>query len=185
MPGTSVASRHRARAGSSRRLTPRSVTAARASTSALTASSSRRRSPTRAEPLITAVEVAPATEQDGPQAKHLIDVNCPSGALHGYSATPPMGPVRSAPSSPTAMSGCWRRWRPGMVKPDRFAKREFRSISRPGPSPAPPARRADPHRAQRRSARAFRESRLRCLRHARPLRPASDAGSKPSCGSVR
>ena len=39
----------------------------------MTATSCRRRRRTRAEPLITAVDVAPAGETDGPQAKHLID----------------------------------------------------------------------------------------------------------------
>jgi hypothetical protein len=46
---------------------------ARAGTSVLTATSSRRRRPNTSEPLITAVDVAAASEQDGPQAKRLVD----------------------------------------------------------------------------------------------------------------
>jgi transposase len=78
-----------------------------------------------AEPLITAVAVAPASEQDGPQAKHLID---------GQPARrrPPRvlgdtaygtGPVRAELAdrgvdvlAPLA---------PGMVKPGRIAKNDF------------------------------------------------------------
>ena len=121
-----AASRHARRVGSSRPSTPRCATAARASTSALTATSSRRRSRTRRQPLITAVEVAPASEQDGPQAKHLIDAQPDHAAARaGARATPPTAPGRSAPSSPSATSRCSRRWRRGMVKPGRLGKRDF------------------------------------------------------------
>ena len=52
-----------------------------------------------AEPLITAVDVAPASEQDGPQAKGLIDAQAAGRRpprLLGDTAT---GPGRCAPSS--------------------------------------------------------------------------------------
>jgi transposase len=77
------------------------------------------------EPLITAVEIAPASEQDGPQAKHLIDAQ-------PLARRPPrvlgdtaygIGPVRAELAdrgvevlAPLA---------PGMVKPGRFGKRDF------------------------------------------------------------
>jgi hypothetical protein len=77
------------------------------------------------EPLITAVEVAPASAQDGPQAKHLIDVQPrarrPPRVL-GDTAYG-IGPVRAELAArdvevlaPLA---------PGVVKPGRLAKREF------------------------------------------------------------
>jgi len=77
------------------------------------------------EPLITAVEIAPASEQDGPQAKHLIDAQPEHrrpGRVLGDTAYG-IGPVRAELAdrgvevlAPLA---------PGMVKPDRFAKRDF------------------------------------------------------------
>lgn len=77
------------------------------------------------EPLITAVQVAPASEQDGPQAKHLVDAQ-PAGRrprrLLGDTAYG-IGPVRAellergvqvlAPLPPAT------------VKPERLAKRDF------------------------------------------------------------
>ncbi len=50
----------------------------KSTSSGLTATSSRPPPPTGSEPLITAVHVAPAGEQDGPQAKHLIDAQPPT-----------------------------------------------------------------------------------------------------------
>ena len=77
-------------------------------------------------PLITAIEVAPASAQDGPQAKHLIDAqpaqHRPRRVLGdtAYGS----GPVRAELAergiqvlAPLA---------PGTVKPGRFGKREFR-----------------------------------------------------------
>jgi hypothetical protein len=77
------------------------------------------------EPLITAVDVAPASAQDGPQAKHLIDAQPlerrPRRVL-GDTAYG-IGPVRAELAerdvdvlAPLA---------PGMVKPGRLAKRDF------------------------------------------------------------
>ena len=56
------------------------------------------------EPLITAIDVAPAGAQDGPQAKHLIDAQPQERRPRRVWATRPMGPGRSAPSWPTATS---------------------------------------------------------------------------------
>ena len=58
------------------------------------------------EPLITAVDVAPASETDGPQAKHLIDAQPEAGARSGCWATPPTATGRSAPNSPSVTSTC-------------------------------------------------------------------------------
>lgn len=77
------------------------------------------------EPLITAVQIAPASEQDGPQAKHLIDAQLPERRpprVLGDTAYG-IGPVRAELAdrgvevlAPLA---------PGMVKPGRFGKRDF------------------------------------------------------------
>jgi hypothetical protein len=76
-------------------------------------------------PLITAVDVAPASEQDGPQAKHLVDAQSPSrrpGRLLGDTAYG-SGPVRAELAAievdvlaPVAQA-------PG--KPGRLGKHEF------------------------------------------------------------
>jgi hypothetical protein len=50
------------------------------------------------EPLITAVEVAPACEQDGPQARPLIEAQPRSVAPSGCSVTAPTAAGRSAPT---------------------------------------------------------------------------------------
>ena len=123
------ASRAHARTGSSRPSTRRCAMAARASSSALTATSSPRRSTNTPEPLIIAVDVAPACEQDGPQAKHLIDSQPERGARRGCWATPPTGPGRSAPNSPNATSTCSPR-SPGTVK--RRPAGQARLRDRPG-----------------------------------------------------
>jgi transposase len=78
------------------------------------------------EPLITAVDVAPASAQDGPQAKHLIDAQPPGrrpGRVLGDTAYG-TGPVRAELAdrgvevlAPLA---------PGMLKPGRLGKRDFR-----------------------------------------------------------
>jgi hypothetical protein len=78
------------------------------------------------EPLITAVTVAPASHQDGPQAKHLIDAQPPRRRpprVLGDTAYG-TGPTRAELAergvevlAPLA---------PGMVKPGRLSKRDFR-----------------------------------------------------------
>jgi hypothetical protein len=77
------------------------------------------------EPLITAVAVAPASAQDGPQAKHLVDAQSEHrrpGRVLGDTAYG-TGPVRAELAdrgvevlAPLA---------PGMTKPGKFAKRDF------------------------------------------------------------
>jgi hypothetical protein len=77
------------------------------------------------EPLITAVEVAPASAQDGPQAKHLIDAQPPGrrpARVLGDTAYG-VGPVRAEPAerdvevlAPLPSGG---------AKPGRFGKRDF------------------------------------------------------------
>jgi transposase len=77
------------------------------------------------EPLITAVQVAPASEQDGPQAKHLIDAQPaerrPKRVL-GDTAYG-TGPVRAelAERNVEVLAPL----PPGTVKPGRLAKRDF------------------------------------------------------------
>jgi transposase len=76
-------------------------------------------------PLITAVEVAPASEQDGPQAKHLIDaqpVDRRPARVLGDSAYA-TGPVRAelADRGVEVLAPV----REGAVKPGRLAKRDF------------------------------------------------------------
>jgi transposase len=78
------------------------------------------------EPLITAVEIAPASEQDGPQAKHLIDAQ-PSARrperVLGDTAYG-IGPIRAelADRDVEVLAPL----PPGMVKPGRLGKRDFR-----------------------------------------------------------
>ena len=77
------------------------------------------------EPLITAVDVAPASEQDGPRAKDLIDAQAEHrrpGRVLGDTAYG-TGPVRAELAdrgvevlAPLA---------PGMLKPGKFGKRDF------------------------------------------------------------
>jgi hypothetical protein len=77
------------------------------------------------EPLITAVEVAPASEQDGPQAKHLIDAQSEHrrpGRVLGDTAYG-IGPVRAELADRGVEVLAPRA--PGMVKAGRFGKRDF------------------------------------------------------------
>ena len=168
----------RRRVASSRPSTPRCATAARASTSALTVTSSRPRSRTPGEPLITAVQVAPASEQDGPQAKHLIDAQPQHRRpAAGARATPPTAPGRSAPSSLSATSRSWRRWRRGWSSPAGWARRDFQIDPAAGTVSCPAGQiatiRTQPKGARQ---RVVRQARLRSLPATRSLRrSASDA----------
>jgi transposase len=77
------------------------------------------------EPLITAVAVAPASEQDGPQAKHLIDAQPPARRpprVLGDTAYG-IGPVRAelAERDVEVLAPL----PPGHTQPGRFAKRDF------------------------------------------------------------
>src|SRR5215213_6698193 len=79
-----------------------------------------------AEPLITAVAVAPASEQDGPQAKHLIDAQPPERRprrVLGDTAYG-IGPVRAelAERDVEVLAPL----PPGSRREDRLAKRDFR-----------------------------------------------------------
>ncbi len=77
------------------------------------------------EPLITAVEVAPASAQDGPQAKHLIDAQPPGRRpqrVLGDTAYG-IGPVRAELADRHV--DVLAPLPPGMVKPGRLAKRDF------------------------------------------------------------
>jgi transposase len=78
------------------------------------------------EPLITAVHVAPASEQDGPQAKHLIDVQPPGRRpprVLGDTAYG-TGPTRAELAERGV--GVLAPLAPGMVKPGRLGKADFR-----------------------------------------------------------
>jgi len=77
------------------------------------------------EPLITAVAVAPASEQDGPQAKHLIDAmpeHRRPGRVLGDTAYG-TGPVRAELAERQVQ--VLAPLAPGMVKPGKLAKRDF------------------------------------------------------------
>jgi transposase len=113
------------------------------------------------EPLITAVEVAPASEQDGPQAKRLVDVQ-------PASRRPPRvlgdtaygtGPVRAE----LAQRGVevLAPLAPGMTKPGRFAKRDFHVDLDAGTVTCPAGQRA-PIRTEPKGARRARFAKAAC-----------------------
>lgn len=115
------------------------------------------------EPLITAVHVAPASAQDGPQAKHLIDAQ-PTGRrpwrVLGDTAYG-TGPTRAELAergvevlAPLA---------PGMVKPGRLGKRDFR-IDLDAGTVTCPAGELAPIRTQPKGARAARFAKAACDR---------------------
>jgi Transposase DDE domain/Transposase domain (DUF772) len=114
-------------------------------------------------PLITAVEVAPASAQDGPQAKHLIDVQPPArrpSRVLGDTAYG-TGPVRAELAergvevlAPLA---------PGMAKPGRLSKRDFQIDLAGGTVTCPAGERA-PIRTQPKGARAARFAKAACDR---------------------
>jgi transposase len=77
------------------------------------------------EPLITAVDVAPASEQDGPQAKSLIDAQLPARRprrVLGDTAYG-IGPVRAELAERDV--GVLAPLPPGPRRPDRLGKRDF------------------------------------------------------------
>ena len=127
------------------------------------------------EPLITAVEVAPASEQDGPQAKHLIDAQ-------PAARRPPRvlgdtaygtGPVRAELAergvdvlAPLA---------PGMTKPGRFGKRDFH-IDLDAATVTCPAGETTPIRTEPRGARRARFAKAACDRCALRDRCVQPAG---------
>jgi Transposase domain (DUF772) len=122
----------RARSGSSRPSTRRCAMAARVSTSALTATSSRRRRPTRPR------RWSPRSTSHPPQSRtarrpRLSSTPSPKRAApSGCSATPPTGPARSAPSSPSATSRCSRRCLRARPRTTGWPSATSPSICRPG-----------------------------------------------------
>jgi hypothetical protein len=112
-------------------------------------------------PLITAVNVAPASAQDGPQAKHLIDVQPPERRPPRILADTAYGtgPVRAELAergvevlAPLA---------PGMVKPGRLAKRDFQ-IDLDAGTVTCPADQIAPIRTQPKGARTARFAKAAC-----------------------
>jgi transposase len=105
------------------------------------------------EPLITAVEVAPACEQDGPQAKHLIDAQ-PSrrrpGRVLGDTAYG-IGPVRAELDARDVE--VLAPLPPGADRGDRLAKRDFHIDPQAGTVACPAGQlapiRTDPSGARR------------------------------------
>ena len=131
-------------------------------------------------PLITAIDVAPACEQDG-AAGQAADRRPArrSDARGGCSATPPTAPGRFAPSWPRATSRCSRR-SPRRPAAGRLAKRDFHIdlAGRDGDLPGRPDR-ADPDRALRAASRGVRQG-----ASAAPARCAS-AASRPRAAPAR
>lgn len=115
------------------------------------------------EPLITAIAVAPACEQDGPQAKQLIDAQPPArrpARVLGDTAYG-TGPVRAELAergvevlAPLA---------PGMTKPGRFGKRDFHVDLHSGTVTCP-AGEAAPIRSEPKGARRARFAKAACDR---------------------
>jgi hypothetical protein len=112
-------------------------------------------------PLITAIEVAPASEQDGPQAKHLIDSQRPERRpprVLGDTAYG-TGPVRAELAArdvevlaPLA---------PGMTKPGHFGKRDF-DVDLDAGTVTCPAGRTAPIRTEPKGARRARFAKAGC-----------------------
>jgi transposase len=113
------------------------------------------------EPLITAVEVAAASEQDGPQAKDLIDAQSEHrrpGRVLGDTAYG-TGPVRAELAdrgvevlAPLA---------PGMIKPGKFGKRDFQ-IDLDAGTVTCPAGQTAPIRTEPKGARRARFAKAAC-----------------------
>jgi transposase len=91
-------------------------------------------------PLITAVGVGPANEQDGPQARAWSIPSPRRAGPSGCLATPPTAPGRSAPSSRNARLTCSRRCPSGQPRAAGSASTSSTSILRRGRSLARPAR---------------------------------------------
>src|SRR3954447_6586599 len=114
-----------------------------------------------AEPLITAVEIAPASRQDGPRARHLIDAQPPARRpprVLGDTAYG-IGPVRAELAergvdvlAPLA---------PGMTQPGRFGKRDFQVDLDAGTVTCPAGETA-PIRTEPKGARRARFAKAAC-----------------------
>lgn len=113
------------------------------------------------EPLITAVHVAPASEQDGPQAKHLLDTQPP-----GRRPTRVLGDTAYG-TGPTRAELAERGIQvlaplaPGMVKPGRLGKADFHVDLQAGTVTCPAGEIA-PIRTQPKGARAARFAKAIC-----------------------
>jgi transposase len=115
------------------------------------------------EPLIAAIEVAPASTQDGPQAKHLIDAQPPErrpARVLGDSAYG-IGPVRAelAERDVEVLAPL----PPGTAKPGRFGKRDF-EIDPAAGSVRCPAGEIAPIRTEPKGARRARFAKASCDR---------------------
>jgi hypothetical protein len=113
------------------------------------------------EPLITAVQVAPASAQDGPQAKHLIDAQPPGRRpprVLGDTAYG-TGPTRAELAERGV--GVLAPLAPGMVKPGRLGKADFWIDPAAGMVTCPAGEIA-PIRTQPKGARAARFAKARC-----------------------
>jgi hypothetical protein len=113
------------------------------------------------EPMITAVEVAPASEQDGPQAKHLVDVQPPArrpSRVLGDTAYG-VGPVRAdlADREVEVLAPL----PPGPGREDRLGKRDFR-IDLDAGTVACPGGRAAPIRTEPKGARRASFAKAAC-----------------------
>ncbi len=114
-------------------------------------------------PLVTAIEVAPASEQDGPQAKHLIDAQPPERRprrVLGDTAYG-IGPVRAelAERDVEVLAPL----PPGSTKPGRFGKRDF-EIDPAAGTVRCPAGVIAPIRSETTGARRARFAKARCDR---------------------
>src|SRR4051794_34633729 len=127
------------------------------------------------EPLITAVEVAPASEQDGPQAKHLIDAQ-PLGRrprrVLGDTAYG-TGPVRAELADRGV--DVLALLAPGMTKPGRFGKRDFR-VDLDAGTVSCPAGETAPIRTEPKGTRRARFAKAACDRCALRDRCVQPAG---------
>src|SRR4051794_33999798 len=92
------------------------------------------------QPLITAVDVAPASRPDGPRAKHLINAQPPARRPPRVLGDTAYGirPVRAELAERGSM--CSRRCRPRRSSPAGWPSAILPSIRPPAPSPTRPAR---------------------------------------------
>jgi transposase len=129
------------------------------------------------EPMITAIDVAPASDQDGPRAKHLIDAQPgerrPRRVL-GDTAYG-IGPVRAelAEREVEVLAPLPS----GATKPGRFAKRDFQIDPATGTVTCPAGRTAPIHTEPKgaRRARFAKASCDRCALHERCVEPVKRA----------
>lgn len=87
------------------------------------------------EPLLTAIEVEPANEQDGPHAASLVSIRT-SARDPSASPTPPTGPAQSELSSRNSTLRCLRRCPKRRCERVASQSATSRSTSTPAPAPA-------------------------------------------------